>query len=121
MGRQCESEIGNPGDLEFQRKIYSSGFYRRLKTVRWLVRYDCHYRLFLMEETFRRHQIPFERQRVYELGFGTGNLLMRFDTSCCLHGCEVSSEAIWPMSYDGSNVSPVSTAANPESSCPQPP
>jgi SAM-dependent methyltransferase len=47
-----------------------------------------------MEELFRRQHIPFEHQKVYELGFGTGDLLLRFDTSCKIHGCEASAEAV---------------------------
>lgn len=80
--------------VELQRNVYSGGFYRRFRRLRWLLRYDCRYRLLLMEELFLRHDIPFERQRVFELGFGTGDLLLRFDTSCAVHGCEISADAI---------------------------
>jgi hypothetical protein len=77
-----------------QRASYEGGFYRRLRRIRWLFRYDCRYRLLLMEDLFRRHQIPFEDQKVFELGFGSGDLLERFDHSCAVHGCEVSAEAV---------------------------
>ncbi len=83
-----------------QRAIYGGGFYRRLRRLRWLLRYDCRYRVLLMEELFREHDIPFERMLVYELGFGTGDLLLRFDTTSTLHGCELSEEAVDALRAD---------------------
>jgi len=56
--------------------------------------------MFLMEELFRKHKIPFEHQKVFELGFGAGDLLIRFDRTCRLHGCEVSEEAIQELYND---------------------
>ena len=87
-------------DPSFQRERYGQGFYSRMRGLRWLFRYDCRYRLLLMEELFRRHSVPFEHQHVFELGFGTGDLLLRFDTSCALHGCEISLEAIGALRRD---------------------
>jgi SAM-dependent methyltransferase len=85
---------------EYQRETYSRGFYSRLRRVRWLFRYDCRYRLFLMEELFRKHRVPFERMKVYELGFGTGELLFRFDSTSTLHGCELAEEAVLAVQGD---------------------
>jgi len=90
----------NAGTAEHQRRTYSRGFYKRLRRIRWLFRYDCRYRLFLMEELFRKHKIPFERMKVFELGFGTGDLLFRFDSTSTLHGCEVSEEAVEAIKND---------------------
>ncbi len=81
-------------DAAYQARVYGHGFYRRWRRLRWAFRYDCRYRLLLMEELFRRHWIPMEHMKVYELGFGTGYLLLRFDRSCSIHGCEISREAI---------------------------
>ena len=58
------------GSLD-QRRVYA-GRYRYFRALHDFLRYDGRYRLFLMEELFRAHDIPFERQRVFELGFGTG-------------------------------------------------
>lgn len=87
-------------DPDFQRQRYGTDFYQRMRTLRWLFRYDCRYRLLLMEEVFRRHGVPFEHQRVFELGFGTGDLLRRFDTTSTLHGCELSLGAIEALRRD---------------------
>jgi SAM-dependent methyltransferase len=94
VGLSSDSPGPDPARPECQRKAYGKGFYRNMRRLRWLLRYDCRYRLFLMEQAFRRNRISFEHQKVYELGFGTGNLLMRFDASCILHGCEISAEAV---------------------------
>lgn len=94
MCTSCCAVHTNPADPRFQRNLYNRGFYRRMRRIRWLLRYDCRYRMFLMEEAFHKHRIPFEHQKVYELGFGAGDLLLRFDNTCILHGCEVSAEAI---------------------------
>ena len=100
MGASCAVMFRDPADPGFQREVYNRGFYRRLRRIRWLVRYDCRYRMFLMEEIFRKHKVPFENQKVYELGFGAGDLLLRFDRTCILHGCEVSEEAIQELYND---------------------
>lgn len=100
MCTSCCVAYPNPADPCFQRELYNRGFYRRMRRVRWLLRYDCRYRMFLMEELFRRHRIPFEHQMVYELGFGAGDLLLRFDNTCALHGCEASEDAIKELYND---------------------
>jgi len=92
--RRTSEPQADPVEVSHQRKVYENGFYRRFRRLRWLLRYDCRYRLLVMEELFSRHAVPFEHQKVYELGFGTADLLLRFDTSCMIHGCEVSEEAI---------------------------
>jgi SAM-dependent methyltransferase len=82
-----------------QRRVYARryGLFRRIHD---LLRYDARYRLFLLEDAFRRFDIPFERQKVFELGFGTGQLLLRFDTSSTLHGSELSESAVDSLSRD---------------------
>ncbi len=95
MTVECSiEETTAAGSAEYQRSIYQGAFYRRFRRLRWLFRYDCRYRLLVMEELFQRHGIPFERVKVFELGFGTGDLLLRFDTTCTVHGCELSEDAI---------------------------
>ncbi|MFT3928297.1 MAG: class I SAM-dependent methyltransferase [Myxococcales bacterium] len=87
------SERAQTAWVDQQRRVYARR-YAHFRAVHDFLRYDARYRLFLMEELFRRHDIPFERQRVFELGFGTGSLLMRFDTSSSLHGSEISESAV---------------------------
>lgn len=86
-------------DVAFQRATYRDRYARFRRVEEWL-RYDCRYRTWLMEDVFRRHSIPFERQRVYELGFGRGELLLRFDVTSELHGCELSESAVRALSAD---------------------
>lgn len=95
-------QAGQADKADYQRRIYSRGMYANnwWRKIRWLFRYDCRYRLLLMEELFRRHQIPFEHQKVFELGFGTGDLLFRFDSTSTLHGCEVTAEAVEAIEND---------------------
>jgi SAM-dependent methyltransferase len=82
-----------------QRRVYARRYahFRRLSD---LFRYDGRYRLWLMEQIFRRFEIPFERQKVFELGFGTGSLLLRFDASSALHGAELSESALFGLAHD---------------------
>lgn len=87
-------------DPAYQRARYEAALYDRFRPIQRWARYDGRYRLRLMEELFRRHAIPFERQRVFELGFGTGELLLRFDTTSALHGCEIASTAVRALERD---------------------
>jgi SAM-dependent methyltransferase len=82
-----------------QRRVYAKR-YGCLRQVHDLLRYDARYRLFLLETLFKRFDIPFERQRVFELGFGTGSLLLRFDHTCALHGSELSESAVESLRRD---------------------
>lgn len=93
---------GQADKADYQRRVYSRGMYSNnwWRKLRWFFRYDCQYRLLLMEELFRRHAIPFEHQKVFELGFGTGDLLFRFDSTSTLHGCEVTAEAVEAIETD---------------------
>jgi SAM-dependent methyltransferase len=82
-----------------QRRVYAQR-YARLRRLHDFFRYDGRYRLLLMEELFRKFDLPFERQRVFELGFGTGSLLFRFDVTSELHGCELSESAVQAAQHD---------------------
>jgi SAM-dependent methyltransferase len=85
--------------LSGQRRVYAKR-YGCLRRIHDVLRYDARYRLFLLETLFRRFAIPFERQRVYELGFGTGSLLLRFDHTSALHGSELSESAVESLARD---------------------
>jgi SAM-dependent methyltransferase len=82
-----------------QRQLYAQR-YARFRRLHDLLRYDARYRLLLMEEVFRAFDIPFERQRVFELGFGTGSLLLRFDSTCSVYGSEISESAVRGLAAD---------------------
>lgn len=82
-----------------QRQVYTRR-YARFRRLHDVFRYDARYRLWLMEDIFRRFEIPFERQKVFELGFGTGSLLLRFDASSALHGAELSTSALAGLAQD---------------------
>jgi len=94
--------LGRARETDRQRRVYGRGMYAGSwwRKLRWLFRYDCRFRLLLMEELFRRHRIPFERMKVFELGFGTGDLLLRFDGTSTVHGCELSAEAVEAIEAD---------------------
>jgi len=94
------ADPGRAADPAYQRARYEAALYDRFRLVQRWARYDGRYRLRLMEELFRRHGIPFERQRVFELGFGTGELLLRFDTTSALHGCEIAATAVRALEGD---------------------
>jgi SAM-dependent methyltransferase len=82
-----------------QRRVYARR-YARFRRLYDVLRYDGRYRLWLMEQIFRRFEIPFERQKVFELGFGTGSLLLRFDASSVPHGAELSESALAGLAQD---------------------
>jgi SAM-dependent methyltransferase len=88
-----------PAWVARQRATYAQR-YRVFRHLYDLLRYDLRHRLLVMEELFRRFDIPFERQRVYELGFGTGAMLFRFDVSSTLHGAELSDGAVRALRED---------------------
>jgi SAM-dependent methyltransferase len=90
---RAEARFDRQAWVSGQRRVYARryGLFRRIHD---LLRYDARYRLFLLEDAFRRFDIPFERQKVFELGFGSGQLLLRFDTSSSLHGSELSESAV---------------------------
>jgi SAM-dependent methyltransferase len=96
---QLNGAVERQAWVSAQRRVYARryGLFRRIHD---LLRYDARYRLFLLEDAFRRFDIPFERQKVFELGFGTGQLLLRFDTSSALHGSELSDSAVEGLLHD---------------------
>lgn len=96
---KARAMLNNAAWIVHQRRTYADR-YRHFRAIHDFLRYDARYRLFLMEELFRAHDIPFERQRVFELGFGTGSLLLRFDTTSTLHGSEISPSAVQALSGD---------------------
>ncbi|RJO65073.1 MAG: class I SAM-dependent methyltransferase [Myxococcales bacterium] len=82
--------------LEAQRKIYSGGFYLS-KRWRWIFRDDCRYRRRRLAEVLDEIGYDPRERRVFDVGFGTGDLLFTFPESCTLMGVELSPEAVEAM------------------------
>jgi len=79
--------------LDEQRTIYSGGFYLRNRW-RWHFRDDCRYRRRRLQEVLDELAVDREGRRVFDVGFGTGDLLFTFPPSCTLMGAELSAEAV---------------------------
>jgi SAM-dependent methyltransferase len=85
--------------LEEQRKLYEGAFYRSGRW-RWVFRDDCRYRWHRLGEVLSMLGVATAGLDVYELGFGTGDLLFRFPTSCALMGAELSAGAVEAIRTD---------------------
>ncbi len=94
-----KSNVQSAATASYQRRRYRHVYRVARRFMEW-ARYDRRYRTRLTEELFRKHAIPFERQRVFELGFGSGELLLRFDTTSSIHGCDISESAVTTMQKD---------------------
>lgn len=79
--------------LEEQRERYESDFYRRSRW-RWTFRPDCRYRWHRLREVLLELGFAASRRSVLEIGFGSGDLLFRFPSSCRLMGIELSRAAV---------------------------
>jgi SAM-dependent methyltransferase len=99
MQRRQAMTLTLASEVAYQRSVYQNR-YATARRLQNFIRYDGRYRKWLMEDCFRRHAIPFERQRVFELGFGSGELLLRFDVTSEIHGCELSESAVRALEAD---------------------
>jgi len=79
--------------LDEQRKLYEGGFYGSSRW-RWVFRDDCRYRGRRLGEVLAMLGVAPAGFDIFELGFGTGDLLFRFPTSCALAGVELSAGAV---------------------------
>lgn len=82
-----------------QRKLYEGVFYRRNRW-RWTFRDDCRYRKNRLHELLAQLGWATVNRRVFEIGFGTGDLLFQFPTSCTLMGAELSADAVEAIQKD---------------------
>ena len=87
------------GVLKQQKRMYEGGFYSSNRW-RWAFRDDCWYRRRRLFEVLAQLGFAAERKRIFELGFGTGDLLFQFPTSCKLMGVELSREAVEAVDAD---------------------
>jgi SAM-dependent methyltransferase len=85
--------------LSQQRNLYQGTFYRRHRW-RWMFRDDCRYRWHRLREVLFTLGISSLRKVVYEIGFGSGDLLFQFPSSCTLMGAELSADAVTAIQSD---------------------
>jgi len=79
--------------LEGQRRIYSGSFYN-VNRWRWFFRDDCRYRRRRLKAVFKEIDFDPNGKRIFDVGFGTGDLLLSFPETCSLYGAELSAEAV---------------------------
>jgi len=85
--------------LEEQRQRYEGPFYRRNRW-RWVFRDDCRYRWHRLRETLQQLGFAAYRCSVLEIGFGSGDLLFSFPSSCRLMGLELARSAVEAVQAD---------------------
>lgn len=85
--------------IEEQRRLYEGAFYLSSRW-RWVFRDDCRYRWHRLAEVLSTLGVAPAGFNVFELGFGTGDLLFRFPTSCSLMGAELSAGAVRAIRSD---------------------
>ena len=84
--------------LDDQRRRYT-GFYSKARW-RWLLRDDCRYRRRRLLEVLEQLAVRTDRKHVFEIGFGSGDLLFAFPPSCVLMGVELSRDAVQAVESD---------------------
>jgi SAM-dependent methyltransferase len=80
--------------LELSQQPRYSEFYTHARRAFSRLRFDVNYRKRRLHEVFRALGIQTEDQRVLDVGFGAGDLLLSFPSSCRVVGVDVSSSAI---------------------------
>lgn len=85
--------------LREQRDLYEGAFYVKSRW-RWLFRDDCRYRWHRLREAMNHFGLSPLRQKVLEIGFGSGDLLFQFPSSCTLMGIELSADAVQAIEAD---------------------
>ena len=87
---------GDPpgGDGGTGQAAHYERFYGRWRRLRWLFRFDVHYRCHRLREVAALLDLPMDGARVLDVGFGAGHLLRCFPRSCRLHGADVSRSAV---------------------------
>jgi SAM-dependent methyltransferase len=87
------------GILSQQEDLYDGQFYHANRW-RWVFRDDCRYRKNRLLEVLTQLGFSCDEARIFELGFGSGDLLFQFPTSCTLMGVELSKAAVQAISAD---------------------
>lgn len=85
--------------LARQKELYEGEFYRTNRW-RWVFRDDCRYRKNRLFEVLSQLGFGCADARIFELGFGAGDLLFQFPTGCTLMGVELSEAAVQAIAAD---------------------
>jgi len=88
-----------------QRASYDRSFQRRWRAVRSWLHQDDHQRARMMERALGRQGLALRDLKVFEMGFGAGELLLRCGPSCRLHGCDPSEAAVLALLHDARTAS----------------
>jgi len=86
-------------ELDRQKTLYEGGFYADCRW-RWAFRDDCRYRRRRLAEVLQQLEISASGKTIFEVGFGTGDLLFHFPTNCTLMGVELSQDAVRAIQED---------------------
>ena len=92
--RHTRGPGGPPGGGGTGQAAHYETFYGRWRRLRWLFRFDVHYRCHRLRDVSERLQLPTDGVRVLDVGFGAGHLLATFPRSCRIHGADVSRSAV---------------------------
>lgn len=76
-----------------QTQIYKNA-YTGPQRVRRFLRFDICHRIRRMHEVIAENGLDMEGKRVLDVGFGGGDMLVSFPTSCSLVGAEISASAV---------------------------
>jgi SAM-dependent methyltransferase len=80
--------------LELSQRERYGQFYSEARRAFSALRFDINYRKRRLHEVFRSLRIETERQLVLDVGFGSGDLLSSFPSSCRVVGVDVSCSAV---------------------------
>lgn len=93
---RADVEWAPDSDQISEMRAANHAFYAQYYSkIRFLsLRYEYIYRRHLLEHKLADMNVPARRLTVLDMGFGHGDLLFLFDTSCALHGLELSPSAV---------------------------
>ena len=80
--------------LELSQRERYGQFYNEARRAFSGLRFDINYRKRRLHEVLRSLRIETERQTVLDVGFGSGDLLASFPSSCRVVGVDVSASAV---------------------------
>ena len=80
--------------LELSQHVRYAQFYTRTRRLFSRLRFDINYRKRRLHEVLHALGVTTEGARVLDVGFGAGDLLLSFPSSCRVHGVDVSPTAV---------------------------
>lgn len=79
--------------MQSQTKKYEN-LYSKKSSVKWMFRFDVHYRCKRLVELFKKLGIERSNTRIMDFGFGGGQLLKTFPKDCKITGADVSRSGV---------------------------